>query len=551
MPPLQVLLCAEPSPAERVAEVLRARGYAVETAGDGERALELAERTHPSVLLAWSDVAGPGAPDLIRRVRSGSSTMLVAAVVPSTDAEQATALLQAGADALLLDRANPEFIAWTVDRIMEGGLVLDPALARMVVPPLAAAVALRSEPARRDTVPVSDRSPLESSAESDELMEYEPGVDFQKTDVAEIVHEGAAESARAHPSVLVQVNAPPRLPAVAETAALRAVVRLLVDNACRDSEAGSDVTVKARQTDAGITVLVTDRGPGLDREQAAAAFGAKGDPADGAPAVGLNLARALVAVHGGILFAEPLPSGGNRVSFTIPERPPVLSGVELQGAIRALELLERFETSLEPAPSPGEEFDAEGADRDGQLLEAALDLSAAAADGATVAEAPFPQQEEASRARDPVAFLADLFDLEPTAAELADVGPLQETDHEAEVDVETVVEPDAEPSRAEPVSVPDAGSTQAEPMALPDAEPALEPSTSDEVPEEQAPEDDHVSVPEPVPAANAASNGSERPAHPRKVPPKTFVPDPLHPATAILRSLAEDYDSEPNPFLGR
>jgi hypothetical protein len=263
--------------------------------------------------------------------------------------------------------------------------------------------------------------------------------------------------------------------------------------------------------------------------------------------VGLNLARALVAVHGGILFAEPLPSGGNRVSFTIPERPPVLSGVELQGAIRALELLERFETSLEPAPSPGEEFDAEGPEGDGQLLEAALDLSAAAANGADLAEALPAQHDEASRSRDPVAFLADLFDLEPTAAELADVAALQETDPQAEVEVE----PDAEPSEAEPVSVPDAGSTQAEPVALPDAESALEPSTSHEVPEEQAPEDDHVSAPEPVPAANAASNGSERPAHPRKVPPKTFVPDPLHPATAILRSLAEDYDSEPNPFLGR
>jgi hypothetical protein len=35
------------------------------------------------------------------------------------------------------------------------------------------------------------------------------------------------------------------------------------------------------------------------------------------------------------------------------------------------------------------------------------------------------------------------------------------------------------------------------------------------------------------------------------MPPKAFVPDPLHPATAILRALAEEYDDESNRFRGR
>jgi hypothetical protein len=37
--------------------------------------------------------------------------------------------------------------------------------------------------------------------------------------------------------------------------------------------------------------------------------------------MGLNLARNLVALHGGILSAEPLPGGGSKVSFVIPPEP--------------------------------------------------------------------------------------------------------------------------------------------------------------------------------------------------------------------------------------
>src|SRR5687767_5957567 len=59
MPPQEILVCAKPSAARRVAGVLRSRGYAVETAGDGARAVERAERDNPAVVLIWSDLRGP------------------------------------------------------------------------------------------------------------------------------------------------------------------------------------------------------------------------------------------------------------------------------------------------------------------------------------------------------------------------------------------------------------------------------------------------------------------------------------------------------------
>ena len=34
--------------------------------------------------------------------------------------------------------------------------------------------------------------------------------------------------------------------------------------------------------------------------------------------VGLHLARQLIVAHGGILWTDPVPSGGTRVSFCIP-----------------------------------------------------------------------------------------------------------------------------------------------------------------------------------------------------------------------------------------
>ena len=40
--------------------------------------------------------------------------------------------------------------------------------------------------------------------------------------------------------------------------------------------------------------------------------------------LGLHLARQLVVMHGGIMWADPLPSGGSRVAFCIPEHSPIL-----------------------------------------------------------------------------------------------------------------------------------------------------------------------------------------------------------------------------------
>jgi signal transduction histidine kinase len=49
--------------------------------------------------------------------------------------------------------------------------------------------------------------------------------------------------------------------------------------------------------------------------------------------LGLNLSRNLVALHGGILWHEPLPGGGSRVSFTVPLEGP--EGVVIDDSLLA------------------------------------------------------------------------------------------------------------------------------------------------------------------------------------------------------------------------
>ena len=91
--------------------------------------------------------------------------------------------------------------------------------------------------------------------------------------------------------------------------------------------------VKLRQKDEGIVFSVTDSGIGLRRDVAALAFNEPFITGEEVMrkertgvGLGLHLARRLILLHGGILWADPLPSGGTRVSFCIPVVPPGAGG---------------------------------------------------------------------------------------------------------------------------------------------------------------------------------------------------------------------------------
>jgi signal transduction histidine kinase len=116
-----------------------------------------------------------------------------------------------------------------------------------------------------------------------------------------------------------------RLDAIADAARVGNVVRELLDNACRYSPPGRAVELVARVLSEGVVVAITDRGEGLDRAVAMQAFEHAFSTGEGTlrkekagVGVGLHLARQVVVEHGGIMWTDPLPGGGTRVSFCIP-----------------------------------------------------------------------------------------------------------------------------------------------------------------------------------------------------------------------------------------
>ena len=401
----------------------------------------------------------------------------------------------------------------------------------------------RFRPVRADNhgVPPDPPSPSADVTEPPEDTSAGSGLELTSLDLSEIVRDSVAEASVASPAVVVEVSTPRTLPAVGEAEALSGVVRMLVDNACRQSDAG--VTVKAKRGDEGITVQVIDRGPGMDREHAPDGFAQ---------------AKTLVALHGGILWAEPLPGGGTRVAFTIPEQPPDLEGQDLEEATEALRLLGQ----IAAAPSAGSAQQVETGDtvdlREGDPERAgALDLAAivelAAAEATTNIEEPPTEVPDPPHAMiEPPVGLEDLWpDPADEPAESSEVtGPIetivpQFVDAEVQDSDQAAVEPP--PTEADMVAE----------LGVP--EPAKVPETVN-VADDRGPE---PAPTEPVEQRTAADFRPE-PASGRGVedrravavePPKRFVLDPLHPATQLLRGLALDYDPDaddlPSSSLGR
>ena len=362
---------------------LAERGFQTEIADDGYRAIELAERTRPPYAFIDIDVPGPPPVELVERVKEGAARVLVrvAESAPERDVE----LLGAGADGIITGDHDESFLVWALARVSEGGLVLSPEIARGLTDVLEETFARRGDWAQqlaertrqaealaraksdflgnvshelrtpltiikgvaatiRMTVPPGDQSEMlgqmERAADKLTLMiesiithaSMERGeytVNATRCDLAPTIREAAEEAVAGYEHIVLETAIPPTVPAVADIRAIRGVVRQLVDNACRYSDAGGVVTVKARVGDEGVTVHVTDRGVGIDREKIAAALAEAFTPGEeimrkerAGLGIGLNLARNLVALHGGIVWAEPLPGGGSRVSFTIPPEVP-------------------------------------------------------------------------------------------------------------------------------------------------------------------------------------------------------------------------------------
>jgi signal transduction histidine kinase len=161
--------------------------------------------------------------------------------------------------------------------------------------------------------------------------------DVARSDLATMVHDVCDRVGKRYPMVRMERDIPETMYAVVDPARISEAVAQLVDNACRYSPAASSVRIRLRAQDEGVVFSVTDTGLGLSREVASLAFQEPFVTGEevlrkerAGVGLGLHLARRLVLLHGGILWADPLPAGGTRVSFCIPTVPPGAGGVGMR-----------------------------------------------------------------------------------------------------------------------------------------------------------------------------------------------------------------------------
>ena len=354
----------------------------VDVTSDPFQAVESAARARPDVVTVDLGLEGLGGAELVRRVCASTPGTRVIARSSSRDATVVAEVLGAGAAGYVLRDDGPDGLARVDPRRADrrGGAVPGrrERLRREVARAIAEERAVRDEleslrssvtqgtsakadflanishelrtpvtvakgiayVLRNPAVPEDEREQFlgQLQASLDKLMgivdeiitiaELERGtfaLDVAPMDLAPLIRHAVDEVSREYPHTPIVAAVPDELQAVADGPRVGGVVRELLDNACRYSPAGRGVELAARMLDEGVVVTVTDHGDGLDRSIAMKAFEQPFSTGEATlrkekagVGVGLHLARQIVWEHGGVMWSDPLPGGGTRISFCIP-----------------------------------------------------------------------------------------------------------------------------------------------------------------------------------------------------------------------------------------
>jgi signal transduction histidine kinase len=356
--------------------------FETEVVTEGFRAVEVAARTQPQIVVTEIGLEGLSGTELLRRLMAmvPETRVVCWTGVPSPFA--VAEMLEAGASGYLLKEDGPEAVVRAIRAILDGNVVFSPRVASQIAERLAESikhqreleVALADTSERLEAMTsakadflanvshelrtpvtiakgiafvlkspdVSDQekeeflAQLDSSLERlmatvDEMVtitELDRGtllLRVSELDLAPILRHVIEEIGRRYEGVQIDQAIPATLPAMADPAQIAEVVRQILDNACRYSPQGRPVHLRARPMEEGVVVSITDHGEGIDREVLARAFSEPFSTGEeilrkerSGVGVGLNLARQLVLKHGGIMWADPLPAGGTRVSFCLP-----------------------------------------------------------------------------------------------------------------------------------------------------------------------------------------------------------------------------------------
>ena len=113
-------------------------------------------------------------------------------------------------------------------------------------------------------------------------------------------------------------------PVVADEQQLSSVISNLATNALKHTEPGGTVTVRAHQDGAAVVVEVVDTGHGIPEEYLKDIFDKfvqvkrVADATPGSVGLGLAIAKGIVEMYGGRIWAESTPGKGSCFAFLLP-----------------------------------------------------------------------------------------------------------------------------------------------------------------------------------------------------------------------------------------
>ncbi len=354
----------------------------IEVATDGMRAVEACARTRPDIVVTELSLEGLAGAELIRRFLATTPQAKVICWASEVSASLVAETLEAGASAFVGKSEGPDAVFRAMRTVNAGSVALGPAVAGQVadglrqeagrVAELETALSEISEQLHSLTTAKADflanvshelRTPVtvakgiayvlkkrtlpeeeqdrflgelemaldkltglvEEMVTVAELDRGELTLELTDVDLAPLIRHVADEVGRRYADIVIEREIPDGLPGAADPVRFTEIVRQLLDNACRYSSKGAMVNVHGRPMDEGVLVSVTDHGEGVLRETVSKAFDEPFSAGEdilrkerAGAGIGLHLARQLVIGHGGILWADPLPAGGTRVSFVIP-----------------------------------------------------------------------------------------------------------------------------------------------------------------------------------------------------------------------------------------
>jgi two-component system OmpR family sensor kinase len=158
-------------------------------------------------------------------------------------------------------------------------------------------------------------------------------LDSAPVDLTAMVNDAVSDARAADPgrSVVAQIAAP--IAVTGDDLRLRQAVANLVRNALVHTPAGSPVEVALREDNGFADIDVIDHGPGVPpahRERIFERFH-RADPTrsrdQGGSGLGLSIATAVVAAHGGVISVTDTPGGGATFRIALPTPPSVATDV--------------------------------------------------------------------------------------------------------------------------------------------------------------------------------------------------------------------------------